>query len=599
MPTRSPVCGKIKATFEIGQTFTPIGNGNSPEQRHRKFIYSFGLLYRRAHAIFNMFRQTRNKTERKKPRPMFQTNEHSSPVVYMTKQRHDTAQRAVSDTKTEPRANGKRKPLFGDFSMKFIAYTSAMVIIVLFLSVTITNLLLTKTYYQDSENNEFNQRLADKARTLESQLAFFQQIVDHVATQPTTQDILENKDDTSAQTWALQMRRFLPQAMGVALLSNSGEVMGAPADMQLGPQSLTDLAKLSQGEPIKMPPVHRLTASTSHFDLVAPVRDETGAPLGMVFVNFGLTTLQPLLQSNTNNGQKLVLRDGNNNAIAQHDRLGNPDEIRQQKTALANSDWQLSLTESAERPVLSFLSLAIFNISALLLTVGIIAFMVRYVLCALSTDFSQIKTLLNDLAKGESLTKKIDAPQLRETAEILPTINHIQRGLDKKQRLLKTRQLTDEITGLPNRRQFNHEFARAYDFARRGTPVCIVRLHVQGLNNFNSKQTTLLLTLLSKTLKAHVRKVDHIAHLDKDQFALLMFGMTADGATPCLERLHKSFFEQQMQHPKIPDTLSCRLFCGYTLIHPLRDNSAADVLNRTEQALADAQMSAKHCIIAA
>jgi len=528
---------------------------------------------------------------------MLQANEHNNPVAYTTKQSCRTTQNTSPNT--EAQTNNKHKLTLDVFSVNFITYTSAMVIIVLFLSVTIVNLLLTKTYYQDSENNKFSQRLADKARTLESQLGFFQQIVDHVAAQSATQDILENQDDTSAQTWALQMRRFLPQAIGVALLNNSGQVIGAPVDAQLGPQSLTDLARLSQGERIKMPPVHRLTANTSHFDLIAPVLDKTGSPLGMVFINFGLTTLQPLLQNNTDNGQRLVLRDGNNHTIVRHDRLGNPSEIRQQEITLANSDWQLSLTENAEHSVSSFLNLVIFNISALLLTIVIITFMVRYALRTLSTDFSQIKTLLNRLAKGESLLEKFDAPRLRETADILPSISHIQRGLDKKHQLLKTRQLSDETTGLPNQRQFAHEFSRAYDFARRGTPVCVVQLHVHGLNNLNSKQTTQILKLLSKTLKAHVRKVDHIAHLDNDQFALLLFGMNADGATPCLERLHESFFAQQMRLPGIPSTLTCDLSCGYTLIHPLRDNNAADVLKRTEQALADAQTSAKHCIIAA
>jgi len=37
----------------------------------------------------------------------------------------------------------------------------------------------------------------------------------------------------------------------------------------------------------------------------------------------------------------------------------------------------------------------------------------------------------------------------------------------------------------------------------------------------------------------------------------------------------------------------------YTLIHALRDNSATNVLKRAEQALTDAQTSAKHCIITA
>lgn len=527
---------------------------------------------------------------------MFQNNEHSGPVVYVTKQPQSSGDIA-SDTATQ--ATPERKPLFGSFSVKFIAYTSAIVIVALFLSITATNLLLAKTYYQGSEDNGLSQRLADKARTVESQLAFFQQIVNHVASQPTTQDILENKDHLHAQTWALQMRRFLPQAMGVALLDNSGQIYGAPADTQLGPQSLTDLAKLSQGEAISMPPVHRLTAETSHFDLVAPVFDETDTPLGMVFVNFGLHTLQPLLKGNTSSGQKLVLRDGRGNAIAQHDRLNQDIDTQNLTLNVNKTDWELSLTENVQQSLPSFLSLIIFNISALLLTVGIIAFMVRYARNSLGTDFSQVKTLLNNLAEGEPLAEEFATPQLRETAEILPAISHIQRGLDKKQQLLQSHQLSNETTGLPNRRQFNNEFARAYDFARRGTAVCVVRLHVEGLDKLSDKQNTQVLKLLSKTLKEHVRKVDHIAHLETDQFALLMFGMTGEGATPCLERLHKSFLGKQAQLPTLPDTLICSLHCGYTLIHPHRDNSAADVLKRTESALNEAQTSEQRCIIAA
>lgn len=525
---------------------------------------------------------------------MFQNDEHSGPPVYTTKQPHHvTTPHNAPDTKPE------RHPLFGALSMRFIAYVSAVIIIALFLSITATNLFLAKSYYQGPKDHGLSQRLGDKTRALESQLAFFQQIVNHVATQPTTQDILENNDEASALAWAQQMRRFLPQAMGVSLLTNSGQIMGAPADFQLGPQSLTDLAKLSQGESIKQPPVHRLTPATSHFDLIAPVLDETDTQIGMVFVSFGLSTLQPLLQGNTNNGQKLTLRDGNNNTITQHDLLGSPGTTRQKEIFLDNSDWQLSLTESADHSMPSFLSLTIFNASALLLTVGIIAFMVRFTLCSLNTDFSQIKTLLNNLADGEPMKAEFDTPQLRETAEILPAISHIQRGIDKQQQLLKTQQLNDEITGLPNRRQFNNEFARAYGFARRGTPVCVVRLHVQGLESLTNEQSTQALKLLGTTLREHARKVDHIAHIDKDQFALLMFGMTAEGATPCLERLHASFLGKQSKHPVIPISRICGLSCGYTMIHPLRDNSAATVLQRAETALISAQTSDEQSIIAA
>lgn len=529
---------------------------------------------------------------------MFQTNENSGPAVYVTDQKSAHDAPSSSPAVEEPMP-AERKSFFSAFSVKAIAYTSAAIIIILFLSITITNLTLSKTYYQGSKDNGLSLRLTDKTQALESQLAFFQQIVNHVAAQPTTQDILENQDETGAQTWAMQMQRFLPQAMGVALLTKSGKIMGVPADTRLGPQSLTDLAKLSQGEKISMPPVHRLTEATSHFDLIAPVLDETDTPLGMVFVSFGLKTLQPLIKNNTNHGQKLVLHDGSNNTITQHNLLNEDEKTRQLKTRLTNSDWQLSLSENIKHSLPSFLSLAIFNISALLLTVGIIAFLVRYALRTLGTDFAQIKSLLNRLAEGDALAEEFTTPQLRETAEILPAISHIQRGMEKKQQLLEHRQLSDELTGLPNRRQFNIEFARAYNFARRGTSVCVVRLHIEGMEKLNKTQAEQAAKLLSKTLKEHTRKVDHIARLEDDQFALLMFGMSAEGTTPSLERMHKSFLSVQGQHPAIPDSLICSLHFGYTLIHAHRDNSAAEVLKRAEAALIEAQASEERCIIAA
>ena len=538
---------------------------------------------------------------------MFQANEHSGPAIYSANptplsgasarpSKPDSGTDATPKTATPA---SLRRPFFSAFSVKTITYASAAVVIILFLSITATNLILAKTYYQSSEDNGLSQRLTDKAQVFENQLAFFQEIVNHVATQPTTQDILTNKDEISAQTWALQMRRFLPQAMGVALLTNDGRIMGEPADAQPGPQSLTDLARLSQGELAHTPPVHRLSEKTSHFDLVATVYDETDAQIGMVFVSFGLKTLESLLQNNTQHGQKLVLRDGNKNIISQHSLLRNNESQRSSTGKITNTHWQLSFTENNGQALPSFLNLTLFNVSALLLTIGIVTFLVRYALHSLGTDFTQIKTLLNNLAEGEPLSEEFATPQLRETAEILPAISHIQKDIEKKQQLLEHRQLNDELTGLSNRRQFNIEFARAYDFARRGTPVCVTLIHLRDIAQLESQQNKQIVKLLAKTLKEHTRKVDRIARLAPDQFAILMFGMSSEGTTPCLERMHKSFLSSQAQHPAIAETCIRSLAFGYTMIHPYRDNNAASVLKRTESALAIAQESGETCIISA
>lgn len=103
---------------------------------------------------------------------MFQANENSGPAVYVTEQKsaHDASSSSPIGQESAP---ADRKSLFGAFSVKAIAYTSAAIIIILFLSITVTNLTLSKTYYQGPEDNGLSLRLTDKTQALESQLAFF------------------------------------------------------------------------------------------------------------------------------------------------------------------------------------------------------------------------------------------------------------------------------------------------------------------------------------------------------------------------------------------------------------------------------------------
>ena len=179
---------------------------------------------------------------------MYQASENSGPAVYS------------SDQKPGP------QPHRYTLSIKVVAYASAITIIFLFLGITAINLNLSRGHYQDTNNN-LPQYLTGKAAAIETQLSLFNQILKHVATQPTTQDILEYKDEVGAQTWAIQMRRFLPQALGVTLLTPDGKVLGDPPGQRLTPQCLTDMSKVNQHEATKSPAVHADAAGVVHFDL--------------------------------------------------------------------------------------------------------------------------------------------------------------------------------------------------------------------------------------------------------------------------------------------------------------------------------------------
>lgn len=511
---------------------------------------------------------------------MFQANEHSGPVVYSTSQR--------------PRRMSARQTR----SIKFIAYGSAIIIFLLFLAITATNLMLARDHYQDS-SDKIPLRLADTARAIEAQLAVFNQIVQHVAAQPTTQDILEKNDAPGSLTWALQMRRFLPQATGVALITSKGKILGEPSGAALAPQCRTDMTKLSNNEHIMMPAVHQESSGITHFDLTAPVLDNTENPLGMLFVSINLDSLKSLLKPGLDPESRISLLDGDGNTILQDGSVEDVSNARQSQINLMGTSWKLSLLEPTSSPIASYFSLVSFNISAVLLTVGVITLLVRFIMRSMGRDYDQVKAILSDLANGEPVPDTLPTPRLRETAEVFPAISHIHRTLDKKQQLLEHQELSDNLTGLSNRRQFNIEFARAYDFARRGTPVCVVLMRLRGLENLSRNQVNQVVKILASTLKEHSRRVDHAARLDTDHFALLMFGATPEGTTPCLERICRSFRKHQEEHPAIPNDQICSVSLGYTRIHAHRDGNAAEVLNRAEAALEEAENSTDRHIISA
>lgn len=483
-------------------------------------------------------------------------------------------------------------------SIKLIAYASAVIIIALFLVITATNLMLAKSYFRPADNVETSQRLKYKVQLIEEQLNFFQAIIANIASQPTTQDLLEFSDAPAAERWAIQVRRFLPQAIGVALLSNNGKILGEPASQRLGPLCITDLAKLSQGEAVPTPPVHREIADLAHFDLTAPVYDDIGNQLGLLFISFSLDIMANTLKNGLESGQEIALYDGADKIIAHVGQLQNEEHALEATQLISDSQWRLSLKETPTSSLPSFLSLVIFNISALLLTIGVTSLLVRFARTSLAADFEQIKTRLTKVSQGARDHSAI-APRLRETTQILPTLDTIQQDMLLQREKIATFDVTDELTALPNRRRFEEEFQRAYDFARRDLSVCIVMLRIDIPEGIEEEHKKRIVKLLAKTLREFSRKIDMPARLDEDQFALVLFGMNPKGAMPCLERLRESFYSRQGHHPSLPQEAVSQLHCGYTMINTHRDNDADEVLNRAYQALAQAECSEDNSIVSA
>lgn len=498
---------------------------------------------------------------------MYQSPEHGGPAIHAAPH--------------APRGAPAAKPL----SVKTRAYLGAALIIALFLALSVINLELAKFHYQPQHDNGLTPRLQAKAQLIENRLDYWQGLIDNIARQPTTQDLLALGDTASAQIWALQIRRFLPQATGVVLFDGKGNSLGDPVGPLPDPLCLADLGRLSQGQPVKSPPVHQALPRQAHFDLTRAVLDEADNPLGLLAISFGVDELQALLRKHSRDGQQFILRDGHGDIIAQWGSLADDANPHSASLPIRHSDWQLQLSEAAPgRASPGFLSLVIFNVSAFLLIVASLALLVRRHSRRVESDFQQVHSHIEQLASGRADATP-PSPRLREAARILPALNDIRHNLGTQQQQLARQSRTDPLTGLANRRQFDIEFTRAYDFARRNIPVCVARLQLHGLDAQEEQTARHTLKLLARTLQQASRKVDLAARLADDQFALLLFGSKRDGAEACLQRLREHFHDQQRKHPNLVHDAACTLRCGYTQIHRHRDNDPDQILGRAEQAL--------------
>ena len=112
-------------------------------------------------------------------------------------------------------------------------------------------------------------------------------------------------------------------------------------------------------------------------------------------------------------------------------------------------------------------------------------------------------------------------------------------------RRLETAALTDQLTGLPNRRAWeetlDRELARA---ARDGHPVCVAVLDVDNLKRYNDQRGhlagDLLLTQAAEAWRAQLRGGDVLARYGGDEFAALIPGRPLETALTVIERLRRA-----------------------------------------------------------
>lgn len=465
------------------------------------------------------------------------------------------------------------KPGAGRGLARFITtLTAALVAAVILLGVL--TFLLLQQYLAALRGAEQVHRTQVVRQMVEQRLAFYHDLLHGYARDRAVRDLIIFGDPGEAAAWSARVRDTLPQAIGAALFTADGQVLGEAASQRVGEQCVIDLRRrLRDGRDDLLLPVHDSIPALAHFDVTAPVRDETGQLLGLIFVSFTVNELPALLDRVSTDDEAAALVDRHSGKPIATSRnwaalAGN--ELTMQD--VAGSGWQLQvrLAPSTLTPALPVVGGVIGGGMLLVITVMLLAG--RFLTRRYAGEMAELQGLLGSILAGDDL----DDESLQRAEDFFPGSGALRSALaelgDRHQDLQRDSH-QDELTGLANRRAFYGRLEDLLAAARRGGDgFALVLLDLDGLKALNDRYGHVAgdqaLQAFGRALLASVRGSDLASRWGGDEFAALLSGMAPDRLEAWLERLRDTFAAQQRDAEQLHEDARCQVSAGYLWISP-------------------------------
>jgi diguanylate cyclase (GGDEF)-like protein len=154
--------------------------------------------------------------------------------------------------------------------------------------------------------------------------------------------------------------------------------------------------------------------------------------------------------------------------------------------------------------------------------------------------------------------------------------------------------VTDDLTGLSNRRAFDDALAGEIERSRRfGTDVGLVLIDLDNFKRVNDTyghpQGDLVLREVARVLRESSREIDHAARYGGEELAVVLPGTDVEGAFNRSERIREAIGELRIPRLDGAGTLSITTSCGVAAVHA----GAADA-HALVQSADDALYEAKH-----
>lgn len=159
--------------------------------------------------------------------------------------------------------------------------------------------------------------------------------------------------------------------------------------------------------------------------------------------------------------------------------------------------------------------------------------------------------------------------------------------------------LTDELTGLGNRRMLRHEMIREIRRAKRyGRELALLMLDVDNFKEVNDQYGHMacdrVLKQLAKVIRNNVRDIDNCFRFGGEEFLVLLPETGLQGATSTAEKIRAILESTVFNNCGIAITPRITVSIGIA-VYPLHAKTAQELLQRADQALYRAKAGGRNC----
>lgn len=207
---------------------------------------------------------------------------------------------------------------------------------------------------------------------------------------------------------------------------------------------------------------------------------------------------------------------------------------------------------------------------------------------------AQVEAPGDTAAVGDAVRQIVDS-----NAELNRRLREAERKLAEQAVQIKTHEtasLTDQLTGVPNRRAFDRQLAdRIADFQKVSAPVSLIMIDIDFFKKFNDTHGhhagDAVLKGVAKTIAKALREKDVVARFGGEEFGIVLPQTTIQEACPVVDRVRKAVESARFQCDG--KLLNCTISLGLSQFS--KTDTDEVFLRRADDALYAAKKGGRNC----